>query len=295
VLKNLDGGRREMKNEHKWKRVPIKEELVALTGGLIRGVILHQFLYWSERTKDMDSFIQEEIERNIMQTDQEPIHGWIYKKLEELNEEIMACMSQHGLAAHVDELVKEGWLFRRRNPNFKWDKTYQYRVNLYKIEKDLQEIGYCLDGYKAQFTAITVSEIRTTENEIRKKDSVIRREKTEIRTTEIVPSNHENCGAIPEITTETTTDITTDITTENITETTRGRDDPSLFNSLLGIWERQYMMKLGKEAEPTEEELTLLNTLAENGVNEIDFQRRVKDYFAKKRPRYSLGNMMEAG
>jgi hypothetical protein len=283
VLKNLDGGRREMKNEHKWKRVPIKEELVALTGGLIRGVILHQFLYWSERTKDMDSFIQEEIERNIMQTDQEPIHGWIYKKLEELNEEIMACMSQHGLAAHVDELVKEGWLFRRRNPNFKWDKTYQYRVNLYKIEKDLKAMDYSLEGHKAQFTAITVSEVRNTDSEIRKKDS-------EIRSTEIVPSNHENCGAIPEITTETTTDITP----ENITETTRGRDDPSLFNSLLGIWKRQYLMKLGKEAEPTEEEMTLLNTLAENGVNEIDFQRQVKDYFAKKRPRYSLGNMMES-
>jgi hypothetical protein len=68
----------------------------------------------------------------------------------------------------------------------------------------------------------------------------------------------------------------------------------SLFNSLLGIWKRQYLMKLGKEAEPTEEEMTLLNTLAENGVNEIDFQRQVKDYFAKKRPRYSLGNMMES-
>jgi hypothetical protein len=41
--------------------------------------------------------------------------------------------------------------------------------------------------------------------------------------------------------------------------------------------------------------LNILNTLADGGVNEIDFQRQVKDYFAKKRPRYSLGNVMEAG
>lgn len=69
----------------------------------------------------------------------------------------------------------------------------------------------------------------------------------------------------------------------------------SLFNSLLGIWTRQYMMKIGKEAKPTEEELILLKNVADSGVSEMGFQETVKGYFAKKRFMYRLGELLEAG
>lgn len=48
---------------------------------------------------------------------------------------------------YLDQLVRKGWLNQRRNPVYKWDKTFQYRVNVQKIQSDLQKMGYALEGY----------------------------------------------------------------------------------------------------------------------------------------------------
>ncbi len=45
------------------KRVVIKEELVALTGDATKAIILNQLLYWSQRTRDFDKFLDEEKSR----------------------------------------------------------------------------------------------------------------------------------------------------------------------------------------------------------------------------------------
>ena len=41
-------------------------------------------------------------------------------------------------------LVDMGYLDIRNNPKYRWDRTYQYRVNIIKIEKDLAQIGYSI-------------------------------------------------------------------------------------------------------------------------------------------------------
>ena len=71
------------------KRVVIKEELVELTGDFTKAVILNQFIYWSERTRDFDSFIKEEkkrLSKNKEESKIEKQHGWIYK-----NDEVVLC------------------------------------------------------------------------------------------------------------------------------------------------------------------------------------------------------------
>ena len=45
----------------KLKRAVIKEELLILTGHFLEALILNQFLYWSERVRDLDVFILEEL------------------------------------------------------------------------------------------------------------------------------------------------------------------------------------------------------------------------------------------
>ena len=55
------------------------------------------------------------------------------------------------------------------------------------------------------------------------------------------------------------------------------------------------MMKIGKEAKPTEEELILLKNVDDSGVSEMGFQETVKGYFANKRFMYRLGELLEAG
>ena len=145
----------------KLKRVVIKEELVDLTGDFEKAIILNQFIYWSERRKDFDKFISEEQERartegkdlNISKT-----NGWVYKSMEELAEEIMLGKSRSTISRHLKELIDAGYIESRSNPEYKWDNTKQYRVNLVKINRDLLELGYHLEGYKFDYLYQKIAE-----------------------------------------------------------------------------------------------------------------------------------------
>ena len=132
-------------------RIVIREELVVLTGSVNAAIVLGQIIYWSERVKDFDEFIKEENARS----EKEGIgcfdlqNGWIYKTAESLEKELLNFKSAKTIARILDNLVQKGWLSRRRNPKYKWDKTYQYRFNFMTVQRELADLGYVLDGYKA--------------------------------------------------------------------------------------------------------------------------------------------------
>ena len=145
---------------NKLKRAVIKEELVALTGNPNRAIVLNQMIYWSERTKDTDKYLRDEIARSKMAMGQQEreqaekleeldlfSHGWIYKSAVELSEETMIGVSKSTMGTYLKHLVDNGWLDKRKNPQWKGDNTFQYRVNLVKIQSDLEALGYALEGY----------------------------------------------------------------------------------------------------------------------------------------------------
>lgn len=126
------------------KRVVIKEELVHLTQHRDEAVILNQFLYWTPRTSDYSKFVKEEASDTGV-TD----CGWIYKKAEELMEELlMIDTNVKTVRKYLKNLVDKGYLLRRRNPVNKYDKTYQYRINLKSLINDLTKLGYGLEGFE---------------------------------------------------------------------------------------------------------------------------------------------------
>lgn len=172
------------------KRVVIKEELVALTGHYIEALILNQFIYWSERTKDFDKFIDEERQRNPdAKIEVEPRHGWIYKSADELSDELMLGSAPATIRRYLGKLVEKGFLQERNNPNHAWDRCLQYRPDVNKIQIELHNLGYPLDGYPN----VTIFHFEKCNHQNEK--SIIQSEK----------SNFQNEGALPEITTETTT------------------------------------------------------------------------------------------
>ncbi len=143
----------------KLNRVVIKEELVALTGDFKLAIVLNQMIYWSERRADADKFISEEIERLKRQKTSsddivsiQPAHGWIYKKAEELVAETMIGSSAKTMLRYLNTLVEKGWLQKRKNPRYDFDRTYQYRVDLIRIQTDLLALGYSLEGYDLGIT-----------------------------------------------------------------------------------------------------------------------------------------------
>lgn len=196
------------------KRIVIKEELVALTGDYRKAIILNQFLYWTERVKDFDKFIIEEklrYEKDGEESSLKLQNGWIYKTSEELSEETMLGLSKSNIRLHIKSLIENGWIDERVNPNFKWDKTMQYRVNILKLQKDLYKLGYALEGYPLFFYEETKNgelqgEIETEEydsdindNNDNNENTEPRSSKTEHRSSKIEPREFQQKTDISEI------------------------------------------------------------------------------------------------
>jgi len=123
------------------KRVPrtivLREDLMAITKNAIKAIVLGQFVYWAERVRDSQLFLQEEKLRGAeFETSLE--YGWIYKSAKQLSEELLGLANEKTVRNYVTELQDEGFLHSRQNPNSKWDKTSQYRVDLIKIQKETE-------------------------------------------------------------------------------------------------------------------------------------------------------------
>lgn len=192
----------------KLKRVVIKEEFVALTNNVTEAIILNQMIYWLERAKDFDMFIEQEKKRskaNGQNISIEKSAGWVYKTAEELSEETMLRISVQNMRLHIKKLIALGYLDERNNPKYKWDKTKQYRVNLIKIQEDLNKLGYKLEGYYFE-----PSETNNAPEPAESSNSQIVNgvNKSEIHMNNSEVQSEQFVNAIPEITTEITTEIT---------------------------------------------------------------------------------------
>ncbi|MBY0291726.1 MAG: hypothetical protein K2W92_00325 [Alphaproteobacteria bacterium] len=128
----------------------IRREFVDLTGDHFSAVVLNQLLYWTQRVKDFDLLLEEERnfnpECNVL-----PRHGWIYKTANELSEETMLKATHPTMRKYLKLLIDQGWIDERINSCGRWNKTTQYRVNLRKLQEDLQAIGHTLPEVYREF------------------------------------------------------------------------------------------------------------------------------------------------
>lgn len=184
---------------HKLKRAVIKEELVAITGDFMSALVLNQFIYWTERTRDIDAYIAEEKARDPNAVI-EPTSGWIYKKADELAGELMVDVAHTTMRRYLKGLVDRGFLEQRHNPKHTWDRTWQYRVNMLEVQRQLLDHGFSLEGYQLQDIGASTTNNRPTSSDAHSKvqnaHSILQN----------AHSNVRNTRAIPETTPETTTE-----------------------------------------------------------------------------------------
>ena len=93
---------------NKLKRCVVKEELVALTGNYKNAIVLSQMIYWSERIRDFDKFLEEENRAREKEgfEAKEKYHGWFHKTAEQLSEETMMGLARTNMGKILNELVK---------------------------------------------------------------------------------------------------------------------------------------------------------------------------------------------
>jgi hypothetical protein len=123
-----------------------REEFVDLTQDLLIAMVLNQLLYWSQRVRDFDLFLEEEKAFNT-EHERPARYGWFYKSAIELSEETMLRLTKVTMRKYLHCLIENGWISERANPLNKWDRTTQYRVNLKNLHIDLQKLGWDLPGF----------------------------------------------------------------------------------------------------------------------------------------------------
>lgn len=174
----------------KIKKAVIREDLLSIVGNYKEAIVLNQFIYWSERVDDADKLIEKEneIAKNNGEPEREPLYGWMYKTAEELADEVMLGVSAVQMRRYIKALVDYGFIYERKNPKYKWDRTLQYRVNLVAIARALKKNGYQLSDYK-----IEIPEDENYNEELNLHGRSFNSSKNEFQTL-------DNEGAIPEIT-----------------------------------------------------------------------------------------------
>jgi DNA-binding MarR family transcriptional regulator len=182
-------------------------------------------IYWSERVKDFDNYVLEEIKRASDEGKEITMplsKGWIFKSYDEFKADTMLSESTKTISRHISKLVDLGFLDRRRNPNYNYDRKYQYRVNLLKIKEALNNEGYELQGYKFNLDNLNLSngKVKSSTSICQNDSSKSQYDKSE---RQIDKSKRHIVQTIPE--------ITTDITIENTLETTSSTKEKNTFSN----------------------------------------------------------------
>lgn len=162
--------------------VIIREDYLAICeGDHCAAALLNVFEYWTN--VKLANKEQAEIDNAIANAEgveaKQSVDLWIYKRVPDLKDELLGLFGESKISAALGILHDHGFIVKRTNPRFKWDKTMQYMVITEAIENSLAKIQTRSRKNKASKTLNQVSE------------------------------GHESKAAIPETTTETTTENNT--------------------------------------------------------------------------------------
>lgn len=181
----------------------LREGLLALTGNVNAAIILNQFIYWAECKAEADKMYAKELaafEREGGETAFKPSYGWIYKSSAELSDETMLGLSPSNIRRFIKQLIEKGFIVERRNPQFKWDRTLQYNVNLKLIQAELRKLGYALAGYTLDESE-DECEQKNESDDLETPFSKIENQNSDLENQNVLFEK-----AIPKITTEITTE-----------------------------------------------------------------------------------------
>ncbi len=100
-------------------------EYLEITGNHCAAKILSIFEFWTNKLKQMGK-----------------VREWIYKSIARLQEELMGEHGINTIRNAVSILAEKGFIEKRHNPHIKYDRTYQYRLNVEKVQEALHSLIY---------------------------------------------------------------------------------------------------------------------------------------------------------
>lgn len=172
------------------RRSLLREELATLTQNHEHAMVLNQLLYWTQRTKDFHRMLEEERKGSATKNDS-PKYGWIYKTANDLIAETTLQVDRTTMRRYLRCLMEKEWIQTRTNPQSKWIRTKQYRVNVRQIQHDLAT----LDHHLSELSLWGLEDVFLREDESSKGQNARSKE-------HFAPSNEQTLQKVAEISNE---------------------------------------------------------------------------------------------
>jgi hypothetical protein len=131
------------KDSKKNRAVPIREELVAVTGDFKLAVVLGQLMYDCNLHPEIAVYIDEERD-NRSRSKRSAAHGWIYMPAAELCDKTLMGVAPKTMRLWLHQLAEKGFIEIRKNQMDAYDQTHEYRINLVAIESAIRLAGFDL-------------------------------------------------------------------------------------------------------------------------------------------------------
>lgn len=148
-------GNKELRFEYGF--LALRPNIVAAVGNCKLALILARILFLAEGARDAELRMAEEKRRAAAHLDgenlPEPAHGWITKSADAINDEAMLDANRKTIMGYMKKLEDLGFIYCRtvKNPENKYDRRNQYRVNYIALNAAMQEHGMHLEEYAFMF------------------------------------------------------------------------------------------------------------------------------------------------
>lgn len=105
-------------------------------------IILHQFIFWTDGklSNQHQSRYHTAAAESEGVADQQDNSLWIYKDYDELKLDLLDLFGRNKIIDNVQWLVMAGYLKRRTNPRYRWDKTLQYSVDIECVQHQIDAL-----------------------------------------------------------------------------------------------------------------------------------------------------------
>lgn len=99
------------------KEIILRDKYIKLTGNYKKAILLEYFIERSKKEGD-----------------------WFKASYAAISKESLLDFTKLHIKKHIDELIEKKWIECRLDPQGGFGSTYQYKVNLDKINQDLEKI-----------------------------------------------------------------------------------------------------------------------------------------------------------
>lgn len=114
-------------------------------GDSAAAILLKIYEYWTDvKINDLNQRKRENKARQREGLELISEDLWIYKTHDDLVSDSLGLLKLHDVRRGLPILDSKGFISRRQNPNFRWDRTPQYLLNYQRVQSTLDALKYSI-------------------------------------------------------------------------------------------------------------------------------------------------------